>query len=46
MGMDLKEAYGEVSRRLDRLDFGMLLPGLHRYPFALHTEAEVCRAKG
>ncbi|OGR62589.1 MAG: hypothetical protein A2X30_08115 [Elusimicrobia bacterium GWB2_63_16] len=42
MGMDLKEAYGEVSRRLDRLDFGMLLPGLHRYPFALHTEAEVC----
>jgi len=42
MGMDLKEAYGEGSRRLDRLDFGMLLPGLHRYPFALHTEAEVC----
>lgn len=39
--MDLKEAYGEVSRRLDRLDFGALLPGFRRYPFALHTETEV-----
>jgi hypothetical protein len=41
MGMDLKDAYGEISRRLDRLDFGTLLPGFHRYPFALHTETEV-----
>lgn len=41
MGMDLKEAYGEISRRLDRLDFETLLPGFRRYPFALHTEAEV-----
>ncbi|MGD9642629.1 MAG: hypothetical protein AB7V08_07800 [Elusimicrobiales bacterium] len=39
--MDLKEAYREISRRLDRLDFGALLPGFKRYPFALHTETEV-----
>lgn len=39
--MDLKEAYGEISRRLDTLDFGALLPGFRRYPFALHTKTEV-----
>jgi len=27
MELDLKEAHAEVSRRLDRLDFGKLLPG-------------------
>lgn len=38
----MKEAHIEISRRLDLLDFGTLLPGFHRYPFALHTEKDVC----
>lgn len=40
--MDLKEAHAEVARWLDRLDFGALLPGFRRCPFALYDDSRVC----
>lgn len=40
--MDLKEAHAEVASRLDRLDFGALLPGFRRYRFALYDGSRVC----
>ena len=42
MGLDLKEAHAEIARRLDRLDFGALLPGFRRYRFALYDDCRVC----
>jgi hypothetical protein len=42
MSVDLKKTHAEISRRLDRLDFGRLLPGFHRFPFALYDKENAC----
>lgn len=42
MGADLEEIHAEISRRLDRLDFARLLPGFHRFPFALYDKERAC----
>ena len=42
MGLDLKEAHAEVSRRLNRVDFGALLPGFRRCRFVLYDDSRVC----
>ncbi len=40
--MTLEEAHSLVSQRLDGLDFGALLPGFHRFRFALYDDVRVC----
>lgn len=38
--MDLRKAYGEVERRLEKLDFSDLWPGFRPLKFALYNETE------
>lgn len=35
----MKTQYEEISRQLERIDFGALWPGFHPYPFALYDGA-------
>lgn len=39
---DLQKLHREASWRLDRLDFGRLWPGFHRFPFALCLGEQMC----
>ncbi len=42
MSNGLGLAHSHISKRLDALDFGALLPGFHRFPFALYDGESVC----
>ena len=40
--MKMVEWYGAIEKLLERVDFGAIYPGFHRYPFALYTSREIC----
>lgn len=40
--MSLQEIYENVDSILDKLDFGALLEGFHRYKFAVYDSREIC----
>ena len=40
--MKMVEWYVAIEKLLERVDFGAIYPGFHRYPFALYTSQEIC----
>ena len=44
--MELEQAYREIERRLDRIDFAALYRGFSRFPFALYNETRAYTAGG
>lgn len=46
MDTGINEIHREVSRRLERLDLGAMLPGFHPFGFALYDEKQVCLGSG
>ena len=44
--MELAQAYREIERRLDRIDFPALYRGFSRFPFALYNDTQAYTAGG
>lgn len=40
--MDLFEAYQEIEKRLEKIDFPSLFAGFHPFPFALYNDTQAC----